>query len=232
MNLPDRFAAASSYRRLSVGCCRASRCSKFAGHNPAISAPPSTRRRSPPRGTVCKAAATTGFFAARPSSCAADGLGLPRANDKTSARPNTTPNLVRIRTPILNTPSCGASVGASGAPECIQECAYAVASASREGAARREPKGVPHGARAEALIVIAASALVESRNVLGAGYSTLIFANLITLAHFSVSSAMSLPKSAGEPESTSRSRATLPLFGFSEKVPCGRNEAHGRWAHR
>src|SRR5262249_49752770 len=30
-------------------------------------------------------------------------------------------------------------------------------------------------------------------------HSGLIFANLITLAHFSVSSAMSLPKSAGEP---------------------------------
>src|SRR6266446_3221448 len=34
------------------------------------------------------------------------------------------------------------------------------------------------------------------------GHSGLMPANLITLAHFSVSSAMSLPKSAGEPAST------------------------------
>jgi hypothetical protein len=33
-------------------------------------------------------------------------------------------------------------------------------------------------------------------------YSGLMFANLITLAHFSVSAAMSLPKSEGEPENT------------------------------
>ena len=45
----------------------------------------------------------------------------------------------------------------------IQECAYAVASASREGAARREAKGVPHAARAAALIVIAASRGVTER---------------------------------------------------------------------
>src|SRR5262249_384583 len=43
--------------------------------------------------------------------------------------------------------------------------------------------------------------------------SGLIFANLITLAHFSVSAAMSVPKSAGEPASTmppsSASRALI-----------------------
>src|SRR5947199_7285310 len=38
---------------------------------------------------------------------------------------------------------------------------------------------------------------------LGANHSGLMPANLITLAHFSVSSAMSLPKSAAEPAITS-----------------------------
>jgi hypothetical protein len=47
----------------------------------------------------------------------------------------------------------------------------------------------------------------------GAGHSALMPANLTTLAHFPVSSAMSLPKSAGEPGSTvpprSASRALI-----------------------
>src|SRR5262249_10890918 len=60
------------------------------------------------------------------------------------------------------------------------------------------------------------------------GHSTLMLAARITLAHFSVSSAMSLPKSAGEPESTEAPRSArralivgsararlISLFNFS-----------------
>src|SRR5262249_15537782 len=45
-----------------------------------------------------------------------------------------------------------------------------------------------------------------------ADYSALMLAARITLAHFSVSSAMSLPKSAGEPASTVPPRISEPRF--------------------
>src|SRR5215472_16312619 len=45
-----------------------------------------------------------------------------------------------------------------------------------------------------------------------ADHSALMPANLITLAHFSVSSAMSLPKSAGEPASTVPPRSARRAF--------------------
>src|ERR1700761_2743959 len=44
-----------------------------------------------------------------------------------------------------------------------------------------------------------------------ADHSALILANLFTLAHFSVSSAMNLPKSAGEPENTPQPRSSRRL---------------------
>src|SRR5215510_3315225 len=44
-------------------------------------------------------------------------------------------------------------------------------------------------------------------------HSGLIFANLITLAHFSVSSPTNLPKSAGEPRSTVAPPSARRLFG-------------------
>src|SRR5262245_35474870 len=68
-------------------------------------------------------------------------------------------------------------------------------------------------------------------------YSGLMFANLVTLRHFSVSAAICLPKSAGEPESTvpprsarrawnsgSASAALISLLSFpmiSAGVPVG-----------
>src|SRR6266446_6227451 len=48
--------------------------------------------------------------------------------------------------------------------------------------------------------------------VLASGHSALMSANLTTLAHFSVSSAMSLPKSAGEPESIRPPRSASRAF--------------------
>src|ERR1700731_4133999 len=50
------------------------------------------------------------------------------------------------------------------------------------------------------------------RNVTAALYSTLMLAAWITLAHFSVSSAMSFPKSAGEPGITVPPRSTNRAF--------------------
>ena len=47
-------------------------------------------------------------------------------------------------------------------------------------------------------------------SVVGAGHSGLMSANRITLPHFSVSSAMSLPKSAGEPASTAAAQVGKP----------------------
>src|SRR6202035_1409622 len=44
-----------------------------------------------------------------------------------------------------------------------------------------------------------------------ADHSALIFANLFTFAHFSVSSAMNLPKSAGEPANTPQPRSSRRL---------------------
>jgi hypothetical protein len=73
-------------------------------------------------------------------------------------------------------------------------------------------------------------------------YSGLIFANLITLAHFSVSSAMRFPNSAGVIDSGStpklirralmagsKTMALISLLSFSmiaEGVPLGANQLH------
>jgi hypothetical protein len=65
-----------------------------------------------------------------------------------------------------------------------------------------------HGA-----IPFAERALWNTRGNAGS-YSGLIWANLITLPHFSVSSAMSLPKSPGEPASTVQSKLASRAFIF------------------
>src|SRR5579872_7319401 len=51
-----------------------------------------------------------------------------------------------------------------------------------------------------------------------ASHSALMLANLITLAHFSVSCVMSLPKSLGDPESTAPPRSTIRALTLASAV--------------
>src|SRR5262245_50093876 len=73
------------------------------------------------------------------------------------------------------------------------------------------------------------SNLVGARNSPNGGYgistadrpqSALIPVNLTTLPHFSVSSAISLPKSTGEPASTVPPRSASRVFMLGSARPC------------
>src|SRR5215470_18424590 len=66
---------------------------------------------------------------------------------------------------------------------------------------------------------ICLSRFMEFRRAGGWAYSTLMFAPWITLAHFSVSSAMNLPKSADEPGSTVPPRSTSRCLIFGSARP-------------
>ncbi len=62
-------------------------------------------------------------------------------------------------------------------------------------------------------------------------YSALMLAAQITLPHFSVLSAMSLPKSAGESASASPPRSASRASIWSESNPAPRDSRAPKWRH-